>query len=164
MKDLDFKALSKSEKDLVLAVRPKKLRKLDEDELLQLHKRSRKARKKYAVLLRRRAAESVETDRARGKATRKHARVAAKAEIFEDVLARVSRRLAVVARRSSDGLRDRRLAAANPGGDRPTQKPRPRGDHPPPSGSGRGRSKTPIEKRRVASERSAKSRHEARKG
>lgn len=44
MKDLNFKALSKAEKELVLAARPKKLRKLDEDELLQLHKRARRAR------------------------------------------------------------------------------------------------------------------------
>ncbi len=164
MKDLNFKALSKAEKELVLAARPKKLRKLDEDELLQLHKRARRARNKYATLLRRRAADTVEADRARGKAARKHARVAAKAETFEDVLARVSRRLAVVARRSSDELRDRRLAAANPTDDRPPQHTPSRGDHPAPPGSQRGREQAPIEKRRVAGERSSKRRHEARRG
>lgn len=163
MKEIDFKALSKAEKELVLAARPKKLRKLDEEELLQLHKRARRARNKYVTLLRRRAAETVETDAARGKAARKHDRVAAKAETFEDVLARVSRRLSVVARRSSDQLREQRLAAANPGDGRPASH-RPGGSRPASSENRRGRDRTPVERRRVAGERSTKRRHEARRG
>lgn len=164
MKALEYKALSKAEKDLVLAARPKKLRKLDEDELLELHKRARRARNKYVTLLRRRAAETVEADAARGKAARKHDRVAAKAETFEDVLARVSRRLAVVARRNRDELRDQRLAAAGSGAsDRPASADRTGGSHPEPSENRRGRDRKPIEKRKVAGERSKKRRHEARR-
>ena len=41
-----------------------------------------------------------------------HARTAAKAEVFEDVLARVSRQLAKAARASAQELREERLAAA----------------------------------------------------
>ena len=48
----------------------------------------------------------------RGKARRANARNAARAEVFEEALNRVSRRLAVLSRRSATDLRTERLAAA----------------------------------------------------
>jgi hypothetical protein len=165
MKKLQYKMLSDAEKELVLAARPKQLRKLDEDELLALHKRVRRARNKYAELHRRRSSEQVRKDRARGKASKKHRRTAAKAEVFEEVLAKVSQRLAVEARRSSEALKQERLAAAAPRHDGAAARERSPKRHG--SGAGqsrRARGRRPVERRRSASERAAKRRHEARRG
>jgi hypothetical protein len=167
MKKLDYKLLTDSEKELVLAARPKQLRKLDEDELIDLHKRMRRARNKYAKLHRRRAAEQVKGDRARGKAAKRHARVAAKAEIFEDKLAKVSRRLAVAAREQADALRDERLAAArgteSPAAGTKGQRRRPR-DARKEDANRRARDKRSIERRSVASSRATKARKNAKAG
>jgi hypothetical protein len=163
MKKLDYRLLTDSEKDLVLAARPKKLRKLSEDQLIDLHRRVRRARNKYAKLYRRRAARQVAGDRGRGKASKKHARVAAKAEIFEDELSRVSRRLAVVSRERADALRDERLGAARgttpPQGTRRTPRDTRKGDK-----NRRARGKRPIERRKVASSRASKARKNAKAG
>ena len=78
---------------------------LDEDALIDLHDKVRRARKKYVTLYRRKGA----------------AKVGAKAEIFEDALARVSRQLSVAARRSARDLKDERLARAR--GDAAPAKP-----------------------------------------
>lgn len=162
-KKLDYKLLSDSEKELILSVRPKRLRRLDEDELLDLHRRVRRARNKYAKLYRRRAAEQVREDRTRSKASKKHARVAAKVEIFEDALSKVSRRLAVVARDRAEALRDERLAAAGAPArpDAPRRTPR---DARSSDSNRRARTKRPIERRKVSSERSATRRSAARRG
>jgi seryl-tRNA synthetase len=163
VKKLDYKLLSDSEKQLVLDARPKQLRKLDEDELIDLHKRMRRARNKYAKLYRRRAAGQVGADRSRSKASKKHARVAAKAEIFEDKLSKVSRQLAVVSRERAETLRDERLAAARgeavPSGRRRTPRDHRKGDK-----NGRGRDKRSIERRNVASSRAIKARKGAKAG
>lgn len=162
-KKLDHKLLSDSEKELVLSVRPKRLRRLDEDELIDLHKRIRRARNKYAKLYRRRASEQVAKDSSRSKASKQHAKVAAKAEIFEDALAKVSRRLAVVSRQRADALRDERLAAAG-SSERPDVPRRARRDARGSDVNRRARTKRSVERRRVASERSAKRRSSARRG
>lgn len=164
MKKLDYKLLSDSEKELVLAARPKQLRKLDEDELIDLHRRMRRARNKYSKLYRRRAAQQVGADRTRSKASKKHARVAAKAEIFEDKLSKVSRRLAVVSREQADALRDERLAAAGavaapPSGRRRTPRDTRKGDR-----NRRARGKRPVERHKVASSRATKARKGAKAG
>jgi hypothetical protein len=96
----------------VLETEPKALRSLDEDELIELHARVRRARTKHATNYRRGAAGQVGKDRSRGAASKKNRRDAARAEVFEDALARVSRRLAVVARAAADELREERLATA----------------------------------------------------
>lgn len=180
MKSLQYKLLSGSEKELVLAARPKELRKLDEDELIDLHTKARKARNKYAGLHRRRASGQVRKDRARGKAAKKHARVAAKAEVFEEVLARVSQHLSVAARFNSEALKAERLSAARRKGGKEAKgakdakgakqgkaaaskakRKRTSGSEIAPDR--RSRQRRSIEKRRVASQRAAKRRHEARR-
>lgn len=107
-----LRMLTADEQTLVLATEPKRLDPLDEDALVELHDRVRRARTKYAKLYRRQASAQVRADAARGRASAKNASTAAKAEIFEDALARVSRRLATVARQSAAALRAERLAAA----------------------------------------------------
>ncbi|WP_344125944.1 hypothetical protein, partial [Luedemannella flava] len=84
----------------------------DEDTLVDLHTRVRRARNKYVGMYRRQASARVAEHGGRGKARPKNLRNAEKAEIFEDALARVSRQLAVAAKRSAMELRAERLAAA----------------------------------------------------
>lgn len=106
------RTLTADEQQLVLATEPKRLDALDEDALLTLHDRVRRARNKYSKLYRRQASAQVRADAARGKASAKNQGTAVKAELFEDALARVSRRLAAAARRSAADLRAERIAAA----------------------------------------------------
>lgn len=113
MNQTRLRMLTPAEQTLIVSTEPKRIADLDEDALIELHDRVRRARTKYAKLYRRNAAAQVRTDAARGKASAKNANTAAKAELFEDALARVSRRLATVARESAAALRAERLAAAS---------------------------------------------------
>lgn len=114
------KMLNDAEQELLRQTEPAALKRLDEDELLELHRRVRRARNKYAKLYRRRAAAQVERDASRGRASAANSRTSIKAETFEDALARVSRRLAREAWLSADRLRQERLAAARERGTKPT--------------------------------------------
>jgi hypothetical protein len=104
--------LNETERALLRAAAPKELKKLDEDELSELHNRIRRARNKYSKLYRRRAKEQVSSDRARGRASAANVKAARKAEGFEDALARVSSRLATLAEAAAEELKAERLAAA----------------------------------------------------
>lgn len=108
---------SLSEPDLLLAreTTPDELSVLDEDGLLDLHARVRRARNKHVGVYRREATARVSAKGARGKARPANANNAARAEIFEDALARVSRQLGVAARQSARELKDERLALARKG-------------------------------------------------
>lgn len=112
MNQSQLRMLTATEQTLVLSTETKRLDGLDEDALLELHDRVRRARTKYTKLYRRQAGAQVRADAARGTASAKNANTAAKAEIFEDALARVSRRLAAVARASAAALKAERLADA----------------------------------------------------
>ncbi|GCD19552.1 hypothetical protein ACFO3K_09200 [Cellulomonas algicola] len=107
--------LNSEERDLVRETEPARMDHLDEDELLTLHQRVRRARKKYQKNYRRQAAAGVQDHGGRGAARPKNTRAAQKAEIFEDVLAQVSDRLAVLARAAAEELKQERLAAAQAG-------------------------------------------------
>ena len=85
---------------------------LDEDGVSELHDRIRRARNKYTGQYRRGASARVAETGGRGKARPANARNAARAEVFEEALNRVSRRLAVLSRQSASDLRAERLAAA----------------------------------------------------
>ncbi len=109
-KQLDM--MNAGERDLLRAVYGRKLGGLDEEELVELHNRVRRARNKYSKLYRRQSAARVKKDKSRGKASSANTRTALKAEVFEDALATVSRRLARVAWQTSDQLKKERLKAA----------------------------------------------------
>ena len=104
--------LNETEQALLRAVQPRELKRLDEDELTELHDRVRRARNKYSKLYRRRASERVTSDRSRSRASAANAKAARKAEGFEDALAKVSERLAQVAAAAAEELKAERLAAA----------------------------------------------------
>jgi hypothetical protein len=105
-------SLTETELALVRETDPDRLAGLDEDGLAALHDRIRRARAKYVTIYRRTGAATIETKGGRGVAKARNARNAAKAEVFEDALARVSRALAAAARASAAALRAERIAAA----------------------------------------------------
>jgi len=121
MDNATWAMLNETEMALLRDAEPHNLGKLDEDELLALHDRIRRARNKYSKLYRRRAGEQVQSDSARAKASSQHARTRRKAEAFEDALARVSRSLATAAKASAAALKAERLASAR--GEEPPAKP-----------------------------------------
>ena len=105
-------SLTEKERGLIAETQLARLRGLDEDELVELHTRVRRARNKFVKLHRRDTAAQVIEASARGIVNAGPRRSASKAEIFEDALARVSTSLAKAARESATALRDERLAAA----------------------------------------------------
>ncbi len=105
-------SLSESDLLLVRETAQAELSALDEDGLLDLHARVRRARNKHVGMYRRQASARVPAKGARGKARPANAHNAARAEIFEDALARVSRQLGAAARQSARELKDERLAMA----------------------------------------------------
>ncbi|MFB4314075.1 hypothetical protein [Actinomadura sp. 21ATH] len=104
-------SMTESEKDLVRETERDRLEGMEEDDLLELHARIRRARNKHVKLYRREAAGRVAEVGGRGRARPKNRRNAQKAEVFEDALARVSRYLATAARRSATALKAERLEA-----------------------------------------------------
>ncbi|MGC5171454.1 hypothetical protein ACLQ2Q_12455 [Microbacterium sp. DT81.1] len=107
--------LKRSELDLMREIEPERLAALDEDELLALHKRVRRARNKHVTNYRRTAAKSVNAAKSRGAARPKGGKDRLRAEAFEEALARVSERLAEVAHEQAELLKAERLAMAREG-------------------------------------------------
>jgi len=105
-------SMTENEQDLVRETERDRLKDLDEDALLELHTRIRRARDKHVKLYRREAADRVAEHGGRGMARPKNRRNAQKAEVFEDALARVSRHLAAAARHAASALKAERLQAA----------------------------------------------------
>jgi hypothetical protein len=116
-------SLREDELLLVRETEPESMDELDEDALLELHTRVRRARTKYTKLYRRQAAARVADVGGRGKARPQNRRNADKAEVFEEALARVSKRVDVVARKAAAELKAERLAAARAGSTGPAGAP-----------------------------------------
>ena len=135
---------------------------LDEDALVELHQRVRRARTKYVKQYRRAASARVEASGGRGKAAPKNRRAAEKAEVFEEALARTSTALAAEARRSAAELRSERIAEARANrGAGPSATPE-TGD-PAPVPREQTATKTPVERKAVASSRAKGARRQARR-
>ncbi len=103
---------------LVRETEPSELKLLDEDATGDLLVRVRRARNKYSTNYRRQSTKRVAAKGSRGAARGSSNKTAMKAEIFEEALARVSRRLGVLASQSAAELKAERLAAAR--GEAPT--------------------------------------------
>jgi hypothetical protein len=158
-------SLSEDDTVLVMQTERARLADLDEDALVELHTRVRRARNKYVKLYRRQASARVAEKGGRGKARPANRRNADRAEVFETALARVSRRLGIVARRSATALRDERIAAAQSvrsGSKAPKAGP-------PHRAGSRGRAtadrrvSTPAAKKRVSTSAAAGARRQAKK-
>ena len=122
--DALLNSLTERESALIRETGAERLATLDEDALLELHTRVRRARDRQVKIYRRKAATLVPEVGGRGQAHPRSTRNRAKAEVFEDALARVSRQLAAAARRSAAALRAERLAEARRVARPPTVPPR----------------------------------------
>ncbi|GAA3809562.1 hypothetical protein [Cellulomonas soli] len=107
--------LKQSEADLVREIEPDRMAALDEDGLIDLHRRVRRARNKHTKNYRRGAAKQVEESGARGAAGPKGGKARLRAEAFEEALSLVSARLAAVAHEQAEALKVERLARAQAG-------------------------------------------------
>ena len=155
--------LTKEEAALIDQTVPARLRRLSLEDVGVLYDRVRKGRDKYRTLHRRQAADQVARDGSRGKAATKNQGTAAKYEIFEDALSRVSRREAELARASSEALKQERLAAARAAktGQKPSGSPAG-----PTQSQGRGptsKGKGPTTKAQAAKTRSTQARSQAKR-
>jgi hypothetical protein len=110
--NLPVSVLTAKDQDIVRETEPKRMAKLDEDELLALHDRLRRARNRNVKNYRRQAASRVADRGGRGAAKPENTHARDRAEVMEDALARVSGRLEVLARESAEALKAERLAAA----------------------------------------------------
>jgi hypothetical protein len=110
-----LQSLTESELMLVRETELARLAELDEDDLMALHERVRRARNRYTKSYRREAGAKVAEFGGRGKARPTNTRNREKAEVFEGALARVSRGLARAARESALRLRSERLTTARRG-------------------------------------------------
>ncbi|QDP98796.1 hypothetical protein FOE78_13480 [Microlunatus elymi] len=118
-----IRTMSEAERQLLAETERDQLSGLDEDDLLELHARVRRARNKYSKLYRRRAAEKVGEVGGRGKAYGQNQRDRDKAEVFEDALARVSRQVAAAAKQAAAELKAERIEAARSNGSGPAAPP-----------------------------------------
>ena len=165
-----LRTLGAADQDLLRETEPARLRKLDEEELLALHARVRRARNKYTKNYRRQAASRVSADQSRAVASKANRRTSAKAEVYEDALARVSRHLAKAARQSAEALKAERLAAARGAkgkGANPSKGKSDGGSKASSAKKGEAKAKqkarTPISKRTSASARSTTRRAQAKR-
>jgi lysyl-tRNA synthetase class I len=151
--------LNETEQALLRAVQSRELKRLDEDELAELHDRVRRARNKYSKLYRRRSSERVTSDRSRGRASAANATAARKAEGFEDALAKVSERLAQVAAAAAEELKAERLAAARRTPVAPTTPTTKKATGGP--ATGKSTTRTPASEKKRASTKSSNKRSQA---
>lgn len=155
--------LKRDELDLIREIEPDRLALLDEEELLSLHKRIRRARNKHTTNYRRKAADRVSDAGGRGAAASRSDKSRARAYVFEEALSIVSVELARVSHEAAEALKDERLARAR------------KGKSPGPDSSGildgskvgpgrtRSHQKTTGGKKRDASSRSQGARRQAKK-
>ena len=165
MKHSVLRSLSERDTVLMLETKRKNLETLSEDDLIALHARIRVARNRHVTNYRRAGAAGVAQTGTRGAAREGNQLNRDRSEAFEDALARVSKRLAVLARKSSDRLRKERLAAAKAAKGTPEVAGGSSGS-PGTADADRKddrRITTPAKKKRVASSAAAGARRQARK-
>jgi hypothetical protein len=154
--------MSEAELAILRDTEPSALAGLDEDELLDLFARVRRARNKHAGQYRRQAGARVAEAGARGAAYSRGRRARDKAEVFEVALARVSTAVAKAARRAAAELRTERLAAARKDGAAPV-RPERATDSVAPATSDRAVARSPARKKRDASSLAQGARRQARR-
>ncbi|MEV6658085.1 hypothetical protein [Nocardia fluminea] len=105
-------SLSEDEYVLIRGTKKARMADLDEEALIRLHTRVRRARNKFVKLYRRSGAAKVEAKGARGAGKSANTYNADKAEVFESALSRVSRQLATASKHNARKLKAERLARA----------------------------------------------------
>jgi hypothetical protein len=164
MKKAIYNTLTEAEKVLVEETSREAMTELDEDQLLDLLTRVRRARTKYVKLYRRRGSAQVPESGGRGFAHPINRRNRDKAEVFERALARVSRRVQIVAKQAADDLKAERLEAARSVSGSGPGTPSPgAADSMPAKGQAKGFTKTTGGLKKDASTRAAGARRQAKR-
>ncbi|GAA2754665.1 hypothetical protein GCM10009872_00250 [Actinopolymorpha rutila] len=157
-------SMTAAEQRLVAETSREAMAGLDEDELLALHSRIRRARSKYVSKYRRKASHAVVKRGGRGISYPRNQRERDKAEVFEVALASVSRQVGRHAARAAAELKASRLAAAQSGGPgRRKVAPRAASLRKPPASRPRGMTKTTGGVKKDASSRAAGARRQAKR-
>lgn len=156
-------SLNEAEYLLVAETQRAAMAELDEDQLVELHKRIRRARSKYVKKYRRGASARVAEVGGRGKASARNRRAADLAEVFEEALARVSTALAAAARRSAAELKAERLAMAQGATSSTGPEAGPSDPASPIERATPKRTKTPIARKEVAATRATGARRQAKR-
>jgi hypothetical protein len=155
-------SLTWNERALLAETQVDHLRTLDEEALLELLGRVRRARDRLVHQHRREVAGQVAETRARGTVSAARRRSASKAELFEAALARVSSAVARAARASAASLRAERVAAArSSAGSAGTEAPSGRAPARKKAPAPRARGKAPIERKATAASRASNARRQA---
>lgn len=156
-----LKSMTAAEQRLVAETSREAMATLDEEELLALHSRIRRARSKYVSIYGRNARGAVVKRGGRGFSYPKNQRDRDKAEVFEAALASVSKEVGVHAARAAAELKAARLAAARSGSSGP-KSPVARAASPKRAASrARGANKTTGGLKEDASSRAAGARRQA---
>ena len=116
MKPSEISLFTPTEQTLLVDTEPKRLDGMNEDELVALLSRVRRARNKYSDLHRRQGAAAVRDTGKRYAATTSNERTLRKAEIFEDAVSRVARYVSRTARANANAVKAQRVAEATSGG------------------------------------------------
>lgn len=136
MKPSEMSLFTTAEQALLVETESARLDRLNEDELMALLSRVRRARNKYSDLHRRQGASAVRASGKRYAAKTSNERTLRKAEIFDDAVSRVARYVSRAARANANDVKEARLAmaakpakqAAAKGGGKPSaRKSRPAG-------------------------------------
>lgn len=104
--------LSDAERLVVAETESAALASLDENAAIDLETRIRRARNKYVGQYRRRASARVPEKGGRARGSLENEQAAMKAEAFEEALARVTRRVSMLARQAAAELRAHRISRA----------------------------------------------------
>jgi hypothetical protein len=155
------KSLTAAEQRFLAETSRDSLAGLDEDEVLDVHTRARRMRDKYVGNYRRAAGAAVEERGGRGVWFAENSRDRAKAETFEAALARVSRRVGVLAAQAAADLRRERLEVART--ERSHPAPAVDATAPQPESRPRGVKKTTGGLKRDASSRAQGARRQAKR-
>jgi hypothetical protein len=157
-------SMTAAERRLVAETSRDAMADLDEEELLALHSRIRRARSKYVSVYRRRASGAVMKRGGRGFSYPKNQRDRGKAEVFETALASVSKEVGVRATHAAAELKASRLAAARSGGSGPRRVgARAASSKQAPASRPRGVKKTTGGLKKDASSRAAGARRQAKR-
>lgn len=165
MRPSEISLFSPSEQTLLVETEPKRLDKLNEDELVKLLGRVRRVRNKYSDLHRRQGASTVRSSGKRYAATTSNTRTLRKAEIMEDAVSRVARYVSRAARANANAVKEQRLedARTRPGSKKTKSKPKPRADSPKTGSSRAKKSEDIVTGKRVGATSASTKRSQSKK-
>lgn len=164
MKPSEISLFTPAEQTLLVDTEPARLDALNEDDLVALLSRVRRARNKYSDLHRRQGAAAVRDTGKRYAATKSNERTLRKAEIFEDAVSRVARYVSRTARANANAVKAQRLAdAGSVGGSATNTRKKQAKQAKPSSATSSKRSQDVVSGKRVGATSAANKRSQSKK-